>query len=73
MDKNRIRRVIQLFFLQGKTAKKIHERLAPTLGDLSPSNKNRKTLAEGTQATQDKRQWSITSWNRKISCDARKH
>lgn len=37
MDKIGIRGIIQFFFLEGKTAKKIHERILPTLGDSCPS------------------------------------
>jgi transposase len=37
MDKIAIRGVIQFFFLEGKTAKEIHERIFPTLGDSCPS------------------------------------
>ncbi|KAK5645801.1 hypothetical protein RI129_004265 [Pyrocoelia pectoralis] len=33
MDKIGIRGVIQFFFLEGKTAKEIHDRILPTLGD----------------------------------------
>ena len=39
MDKIAIRGVIKFFFLEGKTAKKIHERIAPTLSDSCPSYK----------------------------------
>ncbi|EZA55747.1 Histone-lysine N-methyltransferase SETMAR, partial [Ooceraea biroi] len=37
MDKIGIRDVIQFFFLEGKTAKEIHERILLTLGDSCPS------------------------------------
>jgi len=36
MDKIGIRGVIQFFFLEGKTAKEIHERMFPILGDSCP-------------------------------------
>lgn len=37
MEKIGIRGVIQFFFLEGKTAKEIHERILPTLGSSCPS------------------------------------
>ncbi|KAK5646393.1 hypothetical protein RI129_004857 [Pyrocoelia pectoralis] len=37
MDKIGIRGVIQFFFLEGETAKEIHDRILPTLGDSCPS------------------------------------
>lgn len=40
MDKIEIRSVVKFFFLEGKTAREIHERILPTLGPSCPSYEN---------------------------------